>query len=315
MIISASRRTDIPAFYADWFMKRIEEGFLYVQNPFNIHKYSKVDLSLEAVEAIVFWTKNPYPMLKYLDELSRLGYKYYFQFTLTGYPSVIEPSVPSVDKLISTFKELSSQLGAEKVIWRFDPIIISDVTPEEYIIASFEKIAQRLRNHTKRVVISFADFYKKLEKNFNKLRNEAHINFYDINLNSSQIDRISSRLSEIADNNLMRIFTCSEEYNLSRFGIQHGKCIDDELLKQLFGFALKVSKDKNQREACGCVQSRDIGQYNSCVHDCVYCYANFNKEMAHRNKMAHDPNSPFLFGNCNIHELDNNEKEKQLNLL
>jgi DNA repair photolyase len=317
MIISASRRTDIPAFYADWFMKRIKEGYLFVQNPYNAHKHSRVNLSKEAVDAIVFWTKNPQPLMKHLDALSSMGYKYYFQFTLTGYPSVIEPSVPKFDKIIPIFKELSSKIGKEKVVWRFDPIIISDITSEEYILDNFKKIAHQLRNHTQRVMISFADFYKKVVKNLEKLESEAHIKFADINLNIDKINRISSHMAEIAHQNSMQIYTCSEEYDLSRYGIQHGKCIDDELLKQLFGLVLTVSKDKNQRADCGCVQSQDIGQYNSCIHDCVYCYANFNKDMAHRNKMMHDPSSPFLLVQVkgNLDKQDRKKKGEQLNLL
>jgi DNA repair photolyase len=315
MIISASRRTDIPAFYAEWFIKRIREGYLFVQNPRNAHKYTKVNLSKDAVDAIVFWTKNPYPILKHLDELSLLGYKFYFQFTLNGYPPVIESSVPQFDEIISIFKRLSSKIGAEKVIWRFDPIIISDITTEEYIIKNFERIAGLLRNHTNKVVISFADFYKKVTKNFDKVKHETGIEFYDVNLNIEQINRISTLLAQIAQNNSMQIFSCSEEYDLSRFGIQHGKCIDDDLLKQLFGVVLKTSKDKSQRDACGCVQSQDIGQYNSCIHDCVYCYANFNKHVSHRNKTMHDPNSPFLIGEGKPKEIEKIKKGEQMKLL
>jgi hypothetical protein len=232
MIISASRRTDIPAFYADWFMNRIKEGYLFVQNPFNTHKYSRVNLSKEAVEAIVFWTKNPRPILKHVDELTDMGFKYYFQFTLTGYPSAIESSVPRFAEIISTFKDLSNKIGAEKVIWRYDPIIISDVSPEDFIVKNFERIAGELRNHTKRVIISFADFYKKVVKNLDKLNNQASIKFYDINLNTEQINRISSQLSEIAHRNSLRIFSCSD-YDLSCFGISHGKCIMMILRKTL----------------------------------------------------------------------------------
>ncbi|QWR76308.1 DUF1848 domain-containing protein [Candidatus Magnetomonas plexicatena] len=296
MIISASRRTDIPAFYADWFIQRIRAGYLCVQNPYNAHKYAKVDLSVDAVDAIVFWTKNPHPLLRHLDELSDFGYKYYFQFTLTGYPPVIEPSVPPFDEIISTFKSLSDKIGPKKVIWRFDPIIISDITTEEYIVKNFEKIAELLKDYTNRVVISFVDFYKKVIRNLDRLKNEAHINFYNINPDSERINRISDELSQIAHKNSIQIFSCSEEHDLSDFGIRRGKCIDDDLLKQLFGFDRNVSKDKNQRERCGCVVSQDIGHYDSCIHNCVYCYANSDKSAAHSNHKRHDPESQFLIG-------------------
>jgi DNA repair photolyase len=316
MIISASRRTDIPAFYTSWFMNRIREGYLFVQNPFNAHKYSRVDLSPHKVDAVVFWTKNPRPILQHLDELDQKGYRYYFQFTLTGYPSAIEPSVPKIDAGLSTFKELSNKLGADRVVWRFDPIILSDITNKDFILRNFERIAKELSNYTKRVVVSFADFYKKVTNNLHRVENEMHIKFYDISLNMDQINRISSHLSEIAHKNSMQIFSCADKYELSKFGIKHGKCIDDDLIKDLFGIALHVQKDKSQRDECGCVQSQDIGQYNSCIHDCVYCYANYNKHMAHRKQSLHDPNSPFLLGNGNqTQQVHKKEKGDQLSLL
>ena len=295
-------------------MNRIREGYLFVQNPFNAHKHSRVDLSSHQVDSIVFWTKNARPILQYLDELDQKGYKYYFQFTLTGYPKSIEPSVPSIDASLSTFKDLSKKLGAERVIWRFDPIIISDISKEDFILRTFEKIAKQLHNYTKRVVISFADFYKKVTNNLNRLEKESNIKFYDVSCNMEQINRISSYLSEIAHSNSMQIFSCAEKYELSQFGVKHGKCIDDDLIRKLFGIAIDVQKDKFQREECGCVQSQDIGQYNTCIHDCVYCYANFNKNMAHSQWSLHDPSSPFLLGNGNQTQMPK-EKEAQLSLL
>lgn len=295
-------------------MNRIREGYLCVQNPFNAHKYTKVSLSNDSVDAIVFWTKNPYPLLKYLDELSSMGYKYYFQFTVTGYPSIIESSVPKFEDVVSVFKQLSIKIGKDKVIWRFDPIIISDITPEEYIIASFKKIARILHSYTDRVVISFADYYKKVVKNLNVLEHNRKIKFYDISSNINQIKRISSFIAEIAQMYSLHIFSCSEEYDLSYFGIEHGKCIDDDLLSELFGFKYNFVKDKNQRQQCGCVKSQDIGQYNSCIHDCIYCYANDNKTLAHKNKLINDPSSPFLIGNNVLYNEDTKIKEEQLSL-
>lgn len=314
MIISASRRTDIPAFYALWFMNRIRDGYLFVQNPFNAHKYSRVDLSPQKVDAIVFWTKNPRPILQYLDELDQKGYRYYFQFTLTGYPQVLEPSVPKIDVGLNIFKELSKKLGADRVVWRFDPIILSDITNEDFILRTFERIAKDLCNYTKRVVISFADFYKKVTNNLQRVENEMHIKFYDISLHMDQIIRISSYLSEIAYKNSMQIFSCAEKYDLAKYGVEHGKCIDDNLIKNLFGNSLHVKKDKYQREECGCVQSLDIGQYNTCTHDCVYCYATYNKQMAHIKRSLHDPDSPFLIGNDKHRPPQQIKKDSQLSL-
>lgn len=297
MIISASRRTDIPAFYAEWFMNRLREGFLFVQNPFNAHKLSRIELSPDKIDAIVFWTKNPKPLLKYLKEIDEMGYNYYFQFTLTGYPKQLEPSVPLIDEILSTFKQLSEQIGPQKVIWRYDPIIISDITDEKYILKNFENLTKILSNHTRRVVISFADFYKKVLRNIDKITNEQNINFYDINLRPDQIENISKFISSIAKEHSLDIFSCAEKLNLSHCGINHGKCIDDELISELFGIRFDISKDKNQRDECGCVQSKDIGQYNTCTHDCLYCYANNDKKLASKNKDSHDPSKPTLIGN------------------
>lgn len=311
-IISASRRTDIPAFYALWFMNRIRDGFLFVQNPFNSDNFFKIDLSPQKVEVIVFWTKNPQPMLTYLDELNKRGYRYYFHFTLTGYPRILEPSVPPLEARLNIFKELSKKIGANKVIWRFDPIILSNITNEDFILRTFETLSKELKHYTRRVVISFADFYKKVIANLRKIEKEGPIKFYNINMD--QVVKLSSYLSEIATKNAMQIFSCAEKYDLSKFGVNHGKCIDDNLIKELFGVALNLQKDKYQRKECGCVQSQDIGQYNSCIYNCVYCYANYNKKIAHNQHSLHDPDSPFLIGNRNISQAFEEEKKDQLGL-
>lgn len=314
MIISASRRTDIPAFYAEWFINRLRAGYLLVQNPFNAHKLSRIELSPDKVVAIVFWTKNPKPLLKYLKEIDNLGYRYYFQFTLTGYPRLIEPSLPPVIEILSTFKKLSEEIGAKKVIWRYDPIIISDITDEKFLVKNFENLARDLNKFTKRVVISFADFYKKVIKNLDRVQKASNIKFYDVNLAPEQIFRISKKIADIAKEYSLEILSCAEKIDLSSCGINHGKCIDDDLLKHLFSIALSAAKDKYQRDECGCVESRDIGQYNSCTHSCIYCYANYNKDLAKQNKMKHDPTSPTLVGNGAVPALTNKNK-KQLELL
>lgn len=312
MIISASRRTDIPAFYAKWFINRLKEGYLLVQNPFNTKKYSKVELTPNKVDAIVFWTKNPKPIMQHLKEIDDMGYKYYFQFTLTGYPRIIEPSLPDLNERLSTFKDLSMKIGANKVIWRYDPILISDITNEKYTIDNFNKLTKELSKFTERVVISFADIYKKVTTNLDRITKEENIKFQDINLLPDHIHKISSQLSNIANDNSLRIFSCAEKIDLSSCGINPGKCIDDDLLKELFNMFLNISKDKNQRDECGCIQSRDIGQYNSCTHNCIYCYANINKNLARKNRSMHNPSSSTLIGNGVILPKD---EDSQLNLL
>jgi DNA repair photolyase len=293
-IISASRRTDVPAFFSEWFMRRIREGFLYVRSPYNANRHSRVGLSAEEVDAIVFWTRDPRPMMKHLDELDKRGYRYYFHFTLTGYPRAIEPSAPFTEEAVESFRALSGKVGAGRVIWRYDPIIISDVTPEDFIARNFEILAGRLRGRTERVVISFAEFYRKVIANLKRLETEQGIRFTDISGDDERVNEISSRLSEIAWRNSMEVFSCAEEHDLSTCGIRRGKCIDDELIEALFGLSPDRRKDRSQRKHCGCVTSRDIGRYDTCTHGCVYCYANSSMALSSRNAEMHDPESPFL---------------------
>jgi DNA repair photolyase len=294
MIISASRRTDIPAFYAEWFMNRVREGHLFVQNPFNAHRFARVDLSPSNVEVILFWTKDPAPLLRYLDELDTMGYRYYFQFTLTAHPKLIEQSLPDEENLLATFRDLSARIGAERVIWRFDPILVSDVTPEDDIIERFARLAGRLSGQTERVVMSFAHFYRTVKGRLNKVQKETGVNFYDISDHSRRIYRIAREMVSIAHSNSIDITSCAEKLDLAECGIGHGRCVDDRLIKRVFGITVSSLKDRYQREQCQCVGSQDIGQYDTCLHDCLYCYANANQSRVHRNKALHDPKSPFL---------------------
>ncbi len=296
MIISASRRTDIPAFYSEWFMNRVREGFLLVRNPFNAHQVKRVDLSADHVDVIVFWTRDPRPILGCLDELDALGYRYYFQFTLTGYPKPLEASVPPVAELLSAFKTLSRKIGAGRVVWRFDPIILSDLTPEHAVIEGFGRLARELRGSTLRVVISFVHLYKSVKRNLAGMTEAQGITFYDESRSEEQVRRIALALADVAAANSIEIVSCAEKLDLSAAGVGHGKCIDDGLIRDLFGLTISDTKDKHQREDCRCVESQDVGQYGTCAHGCVYCYANPNKRQVHSNRAMHDPESPFLIG-------------------
>jgi len=293
MIISASRRTDIPAFYSEWLFNRINEGYLMVRNPMNIHQVSKINLSPEVVDCIVFWTKNPKPMLRRMPELS--NYKYYFQFTLNSYDKSIEPNVPEKKNLISVFKELSNMIGKEKVIWRYDPILLTDIFNMDYHIKWFEVLAEKLSGYTHICVISFVDLYKKTERNL------KGINL--LPLNKDVMNEIAFNLSFIASKYNIRIESCSEDIDLDKYNIKHGKCIDDELISRIIGSRLFSEKDPNQRLSCGCIKSIDIGAYNTCRHNCLYCYANFNRGVVLKNTQLHNVKSPLLYG-----ELNENDK-------
>jgi hypothetical protein len=287
VIISASRRTDIPTYYSEWFYHRIKEGYVLVRNPMNIHQIGKISLSPDVVDGIVFWSKNPAPMLDRLDELQ--DYTYYFQFTLNPYGKDVEPNVPSKnDVVIPVFQKLSRRIGKEKVIWRYDPILLNKKYTIKYHLKYFDLLASKLADYTEKCTVSFLDYYKKTEKNTQPL-NIVKPTF-------EQKVELMQRFSEIAKKYGLSIDTCAEDIDLDKFGIHHARCIDKERLERLGGYRLDIEKDKNQRAECGCVASIDIGAYNTCKNGCLYCYANDSSEVVGKNWLQHDPTSPLLFG-------------------
>ena len=288
MIISASRRTDIPTYYSDWFLNRIKDGFVYVRNPMNIHQISSISLSPNVVDGIVFWTKNPIPLIPKLDELK--DYAYYFQFTLNSYGKDIEHNVPNKnDIIIPAFKELSRKIGPEKVIWRYDPIILTDKYTIDYHVNYFNEIAKRLSGYSEKCIISFVDLYRKTKTHMN----DIHL----LPLEEAEMYELAERLAEIAHKNHIVVESCAEKINLEQFGIKHGHCIDCNLFERILDCKMDLSKDKNQRPECGCMESIDIGAYNTCQNGCKYCYANFSPNTVVKNLSVHDPKSPLLYGN------------------
>lgn len=287
MIISASRRTDIPSYYTEWFFNRLKEEYVLVRNPVNMHQISRICLSREVVDGIVFWTKNPAPMLKRLDELEK--YHYYFQFTLTAYGPETETNLPSKNKvIIPVFQRLSREIGKEKVIWRYDPVFFSDVYTMEYHCRYFEVLSSRLAGYTEKCTISFLDLYKNTQQNARRLNMQP--------MTAGWQNELAERFAKIAQKYNIHIDTCTEAGDFSRFGIGHACCVDKALLERIGKFRLNVEKDRNQREGCGCVTSIDIGAYNTCKNGCLYCYANYNSAMVENNFQKHNVNSPLLFG-------------------
>lgn len=285
MILSASRRTDIPSYYSEWFYNRIKEGFVYARNPMNAHQVSKIDLSPDIVDCIVFWTKNPQPMMARLAELS--AYHYYFQFTLTGYGRDIESNVPHKrEVMIPMFRELAGMMGSRRVIWRYDPIFFSDIYTPEYHIHAFEQIAAQLKGYTDRCVISFVDDYAKTKKNMQSISTYR--------LLQSELFLFAAALRRIAEENGMTIGSCAEEIDLAKCGIEHNCCIDKGRIEEIIGCKINAGKDKNQRPACGCIESVEIGAYNTCRNGCKYCYANYSTENVMRNCASYDAQSPLL---------------------
>lgn len=287
MILSVSRRTDVPSYYSKWFLNRIKEGFLYVRNPMNPKQISRIDLSPEVVDCIVFWTKNPAPMLEGLDELA--AYSYYFQFTLTGYGKDVECNIPhKKEQMIPIFQRLSEKIGAKRVVWRYDPILFNETYSPEYHLKAFEQIAIALKGYTKKCVISFVDEYAKNRKSMQALK------VYQ--LPERELGDFVRKLGIIAKENEMVIASCAEYMNLEPYGVVPSSCIDKELIEELIGCKLKASKDKGQRPECGCVESVEVGAYNTCKNGCKYCYANHSPESVAENCRKYDVNSPQLCG-------------------
>jgi hypothetical protein len=295
MIISASRRTDIPVFYAAWFMHRIRAGFCTVPNPFNRSQVTRVSLLPEDVDVIVFWTRNPRPLFPHLAELDRRGYRYYFQYTLLDNPRPIDPKSPPVATAIKTFQELAALVGPSRVIWRYDPIVLSEATPPQFHAQAHARIAAALRGCTERNVISLVDIYRKAQGRLNQLRGQG-IDVTEIKPDAlpAAVGDLLQRMAQTAQGCSMEITSCAETLDLRPYGIGPGKCVDDGYIARTFGLRLSLKKDPSQRQACGCVSSKDIGMYDSCLFGCQYCYATSSFAAAQRNHAQHDPQSPSL---------------------
>lgn len=327
IIISASRSTDIPAFYAQWFINRLRAGYVVWYNPFN---RQKTYVSFKRCKAIVFWTKNPKPLIPLLHELDQRGIKYYFQFTLNDYVNErFEPNVPSVDERIETFRELSSKIGKDRVIWRFDPLIVTPTISPRDLLIKIWNIGNKLKGLTDKLVFSFVDIngYRKVQNNLVKETNQfSKESIENAEMTSAQMDEIASGLAKCRDRWVsegwnITLATCGEQVDLDKYGIEHNRCIDGELMKRiwsddkellyylnygelpeknLFGLELDFNrpplshqkmKDKGQRKLCGCMVSKDIGMYNTCRHLCVYCYANTSRELVLKNQSKHNDDS------------------------
>lgn len=303
MILSVSRRTDIPNYYSDWFCNRVREGFLYVRNPVNYHQISKIRLSPELVDCIVFWTKNPENMIEGLEELKQ--YQYYFQFTLTGYGRDIEPFLPDKrSHLIPVFQKLSDRIGSERVIWRYDPVLLNHKYTREYHLKAFEEIAVSLNGYTGKVVISFVDFYAKTKKSMEELGIRP--------LTKAEMEELAAGMVRIAAKNRMVVESCAERIDLQQVGVRHGSCIDRSLIEKLTGCKLHGGKDRNQRAECGCLESVEVGTYNTCPNGCRYCYAGFSGDRVKGNAVPYDKDAPLLCGRVGADDIITERKLKSL---
>lgn len=303
LIISASRATDIPAFHADWLIERLRIGYSQWINPFN-RKSQYV--SFGQARVIVFWTKNPLPLLRYLSELDQMRLRYYFLFTLNDYDEEgWEPGVPPLSERVAIFQELSQRIGKQKVIWRFDPILLAQQVSVDSILGKIMRVGEQLYTYTEKLVFSFADVgcYAHVSRNLRR----HHIDYQPVNRES--IVTITAALGRMAKEWNIKVATCAEDIDLSVYGIDKNRCIDDELMARLFkddtalmkflGYQaqnmslfddelprLANLKDNGQRQGCNCIASKDIGHYNTCLHLCRYCYANTSEAAVRKSALC-----------------------------
>lgn len=298
MIISASRRTDIPAWNGEWMLRRLQEGVVMTRNPMNPRQVRRVDLSPQTVDCIVFWSKNPAPFFAGLDAVDTMGYPYYFQFSLTPYGQEMERYLPPKEKLAGDFCRLAQRLGPRRVVWRYDPIIVSAAYPAQWHLEAFYRMSRALRGYTDTCVISFVDLYEKTRKNTGSLvPGEVPIDVRQ---------QLAKQFAQMAAQAGMRLCACCEE-DLRACGVHKSACIDAQRVEEISGRplapGLKTGEKGGQRPGCGCAQSVDIGAYHTCQNGCVYCYATSSQQRARRSFAMHDPSSPLLIG-----QLAGNEK-------
>jgi len=289
-IISVSRRTDIPAFYGDWFMNRLKEGFAGWRNPFGGQKYI-VSLKPEDVSCFVFWSKNYEPFIGKLKAVEDMSYKFYFNYTITALPEIFECNLAEKTVVIDALKKLSGMYSPKHISWRYDPIVISSITDYDFHIRNFENLASEFEGHTERCYISYAIQYGKVERNFDKFQKEHNIKISDPDTIFRK--KLADELADIANQHGIEMFTCCGDY-LIDLKIKKAHCVDGNVIKELFykeGFKFE---EKPTRKECGCVESTDIGTYDTCPQGCIYCYANVNKEVAYKRFENYDKNSAFL---------------------
>jgi DNA repair photolyase len=273
MLISASRRTDIPAFHADWLVARLHAGWVDVANPFNPRQVRRISLKPADVDAIVFWTKNATPLLPHLGELDRIGYRYGFLHTVNPYGSAWEPQVPCWEDRIASFRRAADHVGPGRMAWRYDPIILSDQMPAAYHLEAFERTARALAGATSRVIVSLLDGYPKLRRRLAAAASATRDRLTENSLTDPGLPELARGLLTLARQHGLRLQTCAEPPSLAGLGLMPGACLDAGWLRESWGLDLSPAKDRGQREHCLCVTARDIGTCRTCGHGCAYCYA------------------------------------------
>ncbi len=285
MILSVSERTDICAFYADWFYNRIKAGYVQVRNPFFPEQVSTILLDKEHIDAIIFCTKNPIPMMDRLHLLKDFDYE--FQITITPYLKDIEPNVPAKGTIIQAIKKLSTQIGKERIVIRYDPILLNATYTIAHHIKMFEKLCTMLEGYTEKIIISFVDLKK------NTLKNSQDLKLEEITDEKAYI--IAKAFGEITNNHHISILTCAEKYDFTSLGFLNEGCTSINSMYKLTGKVRKYPRN-TKRPLCNCLQTVDISAYNTCLHFCKYCYANYDETKVKQNYLQHNPNSSLLIG-------------------
>ena len=288
MIISASRRTDIPAFYSEWLLNRLRQGYVLVRNPFNPRQVSRVSLDPQGVDCIVFWTKNPVPMLPCLDEIDRLGHRSYFQCTLTACDRTLERHVPKKAERLAAFRRLAERIGPERVLWRFDPILFTRTQVPDAVLREFDDLAKQLHPFTRQCTVSFLSLYEKCKRNL--------LGVDLLTPDDTEKSNFVRQMAAIAGQYGINLKACCDHFLQEQCGIEAARCIDERLVAAMLGQPIRLPKDKGQRPGCGCGVSVDIGAYNTCPHGCRYCYANVSDLAVAANWASHDPCAPLLTG-------------------
>ena len=300
MILNTGLRTDIPGFFSEWFYNRIEDGFVYVRNPYAKNQIYSYRLDPELIDCIIFCTKNPKPMFENLEKIDK--FNQYWHITITPYEKEIEPNVPPINDVLESFKYLSKKLGKENVTLRYDPIFINEKYTLEKHIESFEYIINSLSGYTTEAIISFIDLYEKTKRNFPKARE----------VTKDERLKLGKEFAQIGKKNNIIIKTCVEGTELDKFGIDSSGCMTKEVIERAINKNLNVPKQKARNGECYCLLNNDIGEYNTCDHGCLYCYANSNKRLVKRNLKLHDPKSPILIGEIKEDDIIKEMNQKSL---
>ena len=313
MIISASYKTDIPTFYGEWFMNRLQAGYCKMVNPYSQQVY-RVDLTAENVDGFVFWTKNIGPFLKYLPQVRKMGYPFIVQHTITGYPRELEFRVINSTRTADYMKELADTYGPQVAVWRYDPIVITSLTPYGWHRNNFETLAKSLAGATDEVVVSFAQIYKKTRRNMNWAANKFGFDWHEHEATTTGSARdLITELAQIARSYGMQMKICSQEAFVISGITEGARCVDAERLERVTGspIADKIELRGNRKE-CGCFASKDIGEYDTCPHGCVYCYAVQHRDLALNRYKEHDPTGEFLFPPKDYFPRENEKETSQI---